>query len=847
MLWPRRLLCCLLIAVASAACSSDPAGPPPERQSSVAASVVACTADPAEIEALIIAVFNNAPDESAGLGKWHNIRHQVEDLNNLSVAKEKVFDLVDFIVLKRAQGAITTDDATLSELINQLFCFVGLPTNVTDPDDFWIVNVGDPVRTFMTADGLSGIQFPGNAVSENTIVYASRVDEAALITELDEYPFVYDWSLSPAQTLQNGAVATIGVCPNPASFADVPAGELQAVLDRLVLGHQTTPTVFDLLEQVPIPVEMTLDCGDTPTASLRGGAVSRVLRQLTDWILPAPAMAATLLKVGGVGGNTSEFSAFGPVDPVLRVGGVGGNTSEFSRLDATAVVAANNMFAGTVGTQRTSGLLPSLSVATRRGTPIPGTGVTFTASPPATQTPVGNASICDADTATDASGAAAVRCLDFGTTVGDPIAYTKLRATVSVPARLASTNAAGDPIVTFEPSFQTWLVESHGPSAMVVTSPPVGRTVAGSNPYTADDAIPVTVEIRSSLGELVPIATNTVGITLNQNAFGAGTVISKSAVAGTATFTAVVPTAATGYRVGANATLAAGAANALSNLFDVVAGNATLISIIGQSSYGTLAPSATPVSPSPTVLVTDAWGNNKQGASVFWTPGGATGASVSATPTTTGATGTTSTGWTLGLGSNELVAALNAAGGTPQVIFTATSATPTLQVVNSCAPGGAKDAVSDFYFTMPGDRGTISSVGLYLSLSGAVGQADPLSGYAVTLAASRVVNGVTQVFTSNATALLRGDNGASNPENKLVTFAFAIPPVGTGGNQPRLTFTFVPPATPYPRRLNFNVGPCGPGKCNPPPSCDAIEYRLPVAAANPVYRKSVAVIVRALR
>ncbi len=845
--WPRRFSCCLLVALSAAACSSDPAGPPPERQAIAAASAVACTANPVEIEALIVAVFNSAPDENAGLGKWNNIRHQVEDLNNLPVAKEKVFDLVEFILLKRDQGAITADDATLSNLINQLFCFVGIHTDVSDPDDFWIVKVGDPVQTFVTADGLSGIQFPGNAVSENTLVYASLVNEAALTTELDEYPFVYDWSLSPTQTLQNGAVATIGVCPNPASLADVPAGELQALLDRLVLGHQTTPTVFDVLERVPIPVAMTLACGDTPTAALSDGAVSRVLRQLTDWILPTPAMAATLLKVGGVGGNTSEFSAFGPVDPVLRLGGVGGNTSEFSRLDATAAVAASNMFTGTVGTRRTSGLLPSVSVTTRRGTPIPGAGVTFVASPPATQTPAGNASVCDADSATDASGTAVIRCLDFGTTVASPIAYTKLRATVSVPARLASTNAAGNPIVTFEPSFQTWLVESHGPTALVVTSPPVGRTVAASNPYTADDAIPVTVEIRSALGEVVPIATNSVGIALNQNAFGAGTIASKSAVAGTATFTAVVPTAATGYRIAASATLAGSAANALSNLFDVVAGNATLISIIGQSSYGTLAPSATPVSPSPTVRVTDAWGNNKPGASVFWTPGGASGASVSATPTTTGVTGTTSTDWTLGLGNNELVAALNAAGGTPQVMFTATSAAPTLQVVNSCAPGGAKDPVSDFYFTLPGDRGTISSVGLYLSLSGAVGQADPLVGYPVTLAASRVVNSVTQVFTANATALLRGDNGASNPENKLVTFAFAIPPVGTGGNQPRLTFTFVPPATPYPRRLNFNVGPCGPGKCNPPPSCDAIEYRLPVAATNAVYRKSVAVIVRALR
>ena len=58
------------------------------------ASVLSCTADPAEIEALIMQVFADAPDESAALGKWNNIRHHLETLGNLATAKEKVFDLV---------------------------------------------------------------------------------------------------------------------------------------------------------------------------------------------------------------------------------------------------------------------------------------------------------------------------------------------------------------------------------------------------------------------------------------------------------------------------------------------------------------------------------------------------------------------------------------------------------------------------------------------------------------------------------------------------------------------------------------------------------------------------------
>jgi hypothetical protein len=817
------------------------------------ASVLTCTADPAEIEALIMQVFANAPDENAALGKWNNIRHQLEVLANVTVAKEKVFDLVDFIFLKRGQGAITSDDALVADLINQLFCYVGLDAGVTDPDQTWIVHVGDPVVTFVTPDGKSGIQFPANAVIENTLVTATRVDANALITELDEYPFVYDWSLSPAQTLLAGASATIGVCPDLASLADVPPEELDEVLARLVLGHQVSGTEFEVLERQDIPADMVLSCGDTDDIPA-GSRLAQVLRKLSDLVLPSELMAAVRGKVGGVGGSTSEFSPFGPVDPVLRVGGVGGSTSEFLRMGPAASMSSQAPFRGTVGREQTTGELPAVSITTRRGTPIPGVGVAFATDAPATSTPVGNATVCGGATETDAAGDAAVTCINFGTTVNLPLAFTRLSATLTVPERLNMVDGAGAPIISFDPAVQRWLIESHGATVLGVTSPPSGRTVAAGDPYSADATIGVTVEVRSDLGEVVPIATPTVGLTLNKNSFGAGSVTSAAAVAGVATMNVKVQTAALGYAISAGATLSGSATTAASSLFDVVAGAAGAISIVGTADYGTVTPAANPVSPAPRVRVTDVWGNVKAGASVFWVPGGATGAAVSATPTTTAADGTTSTGWTLGAGDNELVAALNAASGTPQVIFRGRLSSSDV-VLNSCPTGGAKDAIDAYYFGMPGPArsGSIRSVGLYISISGAPGQTDPTLGYPVTLNATRSwVDGTgatrTETFSSTATALLRGDNGASNPENKLVTFAFNVPGIAelAANRQPALTFTFGP-VTGTNRKINFNVGPCGPGKCKPPAGCEVSEYQLPVAPNKAVYRQSVATVVRGTR
>lgn len=570
------------LVLLAAACAESPSLPDAAGPVTVdgQAAVNACTADEAQIVALLTQAFSSdGSNLNSALSKWDQVVKFAgkKNPNDKSIAKaqDKAYDLIDFLLDRNRHRALALSQADLATLINQILCFVGIDGGVTLPDDTWIVHVGDPLVTFVTKDGLSGIQFPANAVSQNTLVKAVQASPNLLNTLLDKYPFVYDWSLTPSQTLTPGTNAVVGVCPSAASLATVPAADLDALLARLVLGHQGS-NGFTPLARVPIPAAMALQCGSATGALRMASRTSRLLNTLASVLLPTEAHAATArAAIGGVGGSTSEFSPFGPVDPLLKsTGGVGGSTSEFIRTNpGPAVGSFASLFAtidGTVGTQRTGAGLPSVTITTYQGTPFPGVNVAWTAGAAATSTPVGNASVCGATTSTDQNGSAAMSCLDFGTTVQYRVAYTKLTATMSLPAALAG-GTDGNPVVTVDPGFQNWLVASYGPSTLVFTDPPAGRTEAAGNPYHPSDAVPARVEIRSDLGQVVPIATNSVTLLINYDQLGAGNTRTANAVGGVAMFgVTLIPER--GYRFGATATLSdIGLVSAApSNLFDVL-------------------------------------------------------------------------------------------------------------------------------------------------------------------------------------------------------------------------------------------------------------------------------------
>ena len=503
------------------------------------------------------------------------------------------------------------------------------------------------------------------------------------------------------------------MCPDPAALARVPAAELDALLERLVLGHQASPTSFEVLARVPLPAEMQLKCPTTATAGLHASLGQRLLNTLASFVLPARANAANRRRfTGGVGGSTSEFSPFGPVDPQLyATGGVGGSTSEFVRTGGASLMEPATID-GTVGTIRTGASLPAVTVKTYLGTPIPGIQVQFATVPAFGHTPAGNASVCGAESATDVHGSAALTCLNFGNTVQYKTAYTKLAANFYLPPAYAGFDAQGLPVVTITPVPQSWLVVTHGPSTLAITQPGAGRTVAAGNPFKADGTVPVRVEIRSDLGDVITSATNQVTLSLNQNAFaGGGTTVTANAVGGAATFTTQIPTAATGYQFSATAAigeLGTVSNNGTGNLFDVIAGAPAKISAVGPSAYSTINPSGNPLYPPPSVIVTDAGNNPVSGAKVFWTPSGAAGAQVEGSSTqastTTGASGTTSVSWLLGQGSNQLRASLQAGPGGAEINFTGTLA-PARNPSDPCEPGAVKDAFGNCYFVTPRTNG----------------------------------------------------------------------------------------------------------------------------------------------
>ncbi len=836
-----------IVLLASACTDSTSVTDLPEQRRPLAAGMAGCTFDPVGIQSQLSASFSGASLTGGANATW-NALVAANNANNPTLATAKAFELAGFMLRQDSLGLVALAPDAIASLLNQVFCAVGIEAGVSNPRETWIVRVGDPVVTMATQDRQSGAQFPPDAVVENTIVTVKRLsDPNAVQTPLDKYPFIYDWSVSPTQTLKPGTKAIVGVCPNPAALTGVPTGELDALLARLVLGHQAGPNNFEVLARVPVPTELGLACGTVTTSGMPSGWGGRVLNTLASMVLPAP-LAAARAGSGGIGGATSEFSPFEPVDPQLFAsGGVGGSTSEFVR-DALLVSTID----GTVGTTRGGAGLPSVTVKTRLGTPIPGVIATWVAAPstvaPYNATP-GNASVCGADAATNAAGTAAVSCINFGTTALLRTAYTKLTAVLMPPSNL-------DPeVIEFVPEVPSWLIASYGASTLVFTQPSVGTFLAGA-------AIPARVEIRSDLGAVVSTVTTPVTLSLNKNSFqGGATTKVATAVNGVATFSSTIVDAATGYRFAAAATLGnAGIVSSTtgSTLFEVLASSALRLVVVGPTEYGKVATGA--VDPTPTVRVTDEFNNPKSGVPIFWTQGGATGATVNGSPlpimTPTGTDGAASATWVPGEGENQLRASLQTAPGGTELFYSATR-NSSYATINSCSPGAARDDIATNYITIPGPvggSGLIRSIGLYLAAETRAGQIGPI-GYPLTLVAERVVRNAatgaqqTQSFSASAAAFLGGDNGVIGGADRLVTFQFQIDPLPnaqlvTRNRQPELVLRFQLPTGGYGTRITFNGGPCAPGRnCSPPPGCSATQSVLPFPNAT-IFRKSVAIIVR---
>lgn len=184
----------------------------------------------------------------------------------------------------------------------------------------------------------------------------------------------------------------------------------------------------------------------------------------------------------------------------------------------------------------------------------------------------------------------------------------------------------------------------------------------------------VTVRIVDAQGNAVTGATNQVTIAFGANPGGAtlGGTRTVAAVAGTATFsTLTVDRPGSGYTLQASAT---GLSGATSSQFNVSTGSAA--NITNNSSTSLTGTAGSPVSPAPSVKVTDGAGNGVGGVSVTFAVT-AGGGSVSGESQTTNAAGIATIGsWVLGTtagsGNNTLTATSAGLSGSP-VTFTASA------------------------------------------------------------------------------------------------------------------------------------------------------------------------------
>jgi hypothetical protein len=381
-----------------------------------------------------------------------------------------------------------------------------------------------------------------------------------------------------------------------------------------------------------------------------------------------------------------------------------------------------------------------------------------------------------------------------------------------------------------------------------MANPPVGVVYFQQPPLqvTAGAPFDVVAAVVDKNGDQVFASSDQVTLTLNKNTFaGGGTSASVNAVEGIATFEDLaITTAATGYTLTATSAIITAPNEApVSDAFDVVAAAAYAMTIVQGDGQTAFAGTTLPVD--PTVLVADQYDNPVPGVSVAWTPGGSSSGIVGVSPTTTGADGTTSTTWMIGDGLNQLTASTT----NPDLslLFEATGYS-TLQVLNSCEPGGSGDPINApgktyaFYIPNPGNNKTIREIQLYLSSNG---KANTPTQYEVQLTTQMGTfdPAVSTPVPTTTTVFLRGNSS----EKKLTTFVLPTPIVGSaGGSAPDVMIRLEILNNPDNATINFNTGECPPGtSCRPPRGCSVTEVNsVTPYPKGTIYRKSVGIIVK---
>lgn len=508
-----------------------------------------------QLTSLIGIVFATGPNANSVLGKLDNLDKQLKK-GKIADAQAQALNIVSFIQQKAAAGVLSGTHAQIQGLISGILCYAGLPTNS------FLIYPSDQAQIIISPTGHAGVNLQGNTVTTPSLLTFQVLDPngpSPLITKLDKYPAYIELTLSSPLTKP----AIVAVCPS----LSVPA----SVLPRLRLGHQAS-TGFELTPRA-----------DGSFLTCQGVAQSRApewVKRLASYVMPRTLYAKQVAeRGGGVGGVSSEFSPFGPVDEELRAGGVGGTSSEFlptpvtppsvgsprrasprvsssnsltpsARTNSLAVTCASSQ--APAGSPLAPECRPAILITTHNGTVMQNVPVNWavnlgggTIAPQNLLTSTCGAPFgASAATATDVNGKASV-CWTLGATAGTNTVIATPTAGGDAPAG-----------VTFAPPAQSFTATATSITPTIVVSCPASVTYTGSplTPCTATATAPglneaLTPSYTSNLvvGTATATATRAAGggyLAANGSASFSITKASATATAGsgTMTFGGAIPT-----------------------------------------------------------------------------------------------------------------------------------------------------------------------------------------------------------------------------------------------------------------------------------------------------------------
>lgn len=322
----RRILAVstVVLSLVAASCRdvTTPAGPAQMTRVQKTAQVVT----PAEVEALIIALFGDPSHESAMLSHWANIQKAVTGTSGSASSLEShVNNSVKFTLEDLALNALVDPDGDgplitatgAARLLGWIFEYAGYtPTQLPDvpagTDAFW--HFVDPnateTQTFVTSFGDGAVVIPPGSFDEPTLLAMVRLPEALTVnTPYPNLSRTFDVSISPVVPFESMAVL---LCPA--------TGISDEVNDRAVVAHQVNASTVEYLDRSTFG---NLTCPEDIASAWRekSGFLAQRAGQLASlassaWKLVAPRpLYAGHAAIGGL--LFDELSPIVAVDPYL--------------------------------------------------------------------------------------------------------------------------------------------------------------------------------------------------------------------------------------------------------------------------------------------------------------------------------------------------------------------------------------------------------------------------------------------------------------------------------------------------------------------------------------------------